>query len=176
MKKIILLGIFAFLYSLQSCNPPKSTNDMQENTEDINLQAPFYTHQLPPGHPRVTKVYDSTKIENYYPFIVYNDNNYMVAAEIESPELFMKYSPIFERNNYSGTGYSWEGVIQQVLEKERPELLKHIQFDLEAGGFYIFADNAVNQRIFAVYVSKFFKDTTILERYLKIADRSRIDD
>ena len=161
---------------MQSCNPPKNNNEIEEKTEGINLQAPFYSHQLPPGHPRVTKLYDSTKIENYYPFIVYNDSNYMVAAEIESPELFIKYSTIFSRNSYSGTGYSWEGLIRQMLEKEMPEMLKHIQFDPETGGFYIFADNEVNQKIFAVYVSKIFKDTTLLESYIKNADRSRIDD
>jgi hypothetical protein len=159
----------------QSCN--SQGGDMSKSDSgQTNKQAPFYSEQLPPESPRISKKYDSTKIERYDPFIIYKDSSYMIAAEIESKELFDKYSPVFEKYGYSGNGYSWEGHIKQMLQNESPALLKHLQFDPEAGGFYVFADSEISQRQFAEVVSKIFKDIPKLEQYLKTADREKIDD
>jgi len=159
---------------IQSCNF-QSGDKSKSDDEKINRQAPFYSHQLPPGSPRVYKEYDSTKIEHYDPFIIYKDNSYMVAAEIESKELFDKYNPIFEKYQLSGNGYCWEGLIKQILQKENPTLIPHLQFDPEAGGFYVFADSEKTQRQFAELISKIFSDIPKLEQYLKTADRKSID-
>jgi hypothetical protein len=171
-----LLGLTMIICCLtQSCN--SKTGDISKgDSEQVNKQAPFYSKQLPTGSPRISKQYDSAKIENYDPFLIYKDGSYMIAAEIESKELFEKYNPIFEKYEYSGNGYSWEGHIKQMLEKENPSLLKHLQFDPEAGGFYVFADSEKTQRRFADIVSKIFKDIPKLEQYLKTADREKIDD
>ena len=175
MQKV-LIGLTLIVCCLtQSCN--SQTGDKSKgDSEQVNKQAPFYTNQLPTGNPRISKEYDSTKIERYDPFVIYKDGSYMIAAEIESKEVFDKYNPIFEKYQYSGNGYSWEGHIKQMLQNENPTLLKHLQFDPEAGGFYVFADSEKTQRQFADIVSKIFKDIPKLEQYLKTADREKIDD
>jgi len=175
MQKTLIgltLIVCCFTQSCVSQSGDKSKGD----SEYVNKQAPFYSKQLPSGSPRISKKYDPAKIENYYPFIIYKDSSYMIAAEIESKELFEKYNPIFEKYEYSGNGYSWEGHVKQMLQKENSSLLKHLQFDPEAGGFYVFADSEKTQRQFADIVSKIFKDIPKLEQYLKTADREKIDD
>lgn len=157
----------------QSCNTPVEDHSEKSPTEIINLQAPFYSRQLPNGHPRVFKEYDSSKIENYWPFIIYKDSSYMVAAEIERDTLDNLYLPFFERFGGDGSGYNWEAIITVMLEKENPELIKHLQFDPEAGGFYVFADSERSQRKFADFVSKAFNDSSKLIRYLTGPDRER---
>jgi len=175
MQKAFGLLIAIICSLVLSCNS-QSGSKTKKDDEKINNQAPFYSKQLPQGSPRISKVYDSTKIEHYDPFIIYRDDSYMIAAEIESKELFDKYNPIFEKYQLSGNGYSWEGLIKQILEKENPALLNHLQFDPEAGGFYVFADSEKTQHHFAELASKVFSDMSKLEKYLKTIDRERIDD
>ena len=175
MQKLFL-GLSLIVCCLaQSCNPP-SGDKSNGDSGQVNKQAPYYTHQMQADHPRISKQYDSTKVEDHYPFILYKDGSYMVAAEIESGDLYDKYNPIFEKYKYSGNGYCWEGHIKQMLQKENPSLLQHLDFDPEAGGFYVFADNEKSQREFANLVSKIFSDTNKLKSYLKSADRTKIDD
>jgi hypothetical protein len=113
----------------------------------------------------------------YFPFELADDNEaFSISVEIESPELFSKYQPLFERYGYSGNGYSWEGHIIQILENIDPELLETIEFDPEAGAFFASADTKENQIRFAELLSPIFSDMTELEGYIKNADRSRIDD
>ncbi|MBK7691910.1 MAG: hypothetical protein IPJ31_12630 [Bacteroidetes bacterium] len=96
--------------------------------------------------------------------------------EIESPQLFPKYATFFEKYQYSGNGYCWEGHIKQILETLKPELLQHIRFDPEAGAFFATADTKENQILFVTLLSPIFSDLKKLEEYVKKADHSRIDD
>lgn len=137
--------------------------DTSPTSRDSMLTAP---------HPRMTKLYDSTKIENHHPFIIYHDGSFLVAAEIEAPELLEEYQPVFDKYGLSGNGYCWEGVIRQILQQQKPALLKQIEFDPEAGGFYVYADGPQSQREFAVFLSKIFSDHVQLHQYLKTVDRS----
>jgi len=175
MQKALIGLTFIVCCLTQSCTS-QSGDKSKDDSEQVNKQAPFYSKQLPTGSPRVSKQYDSTKIERFDPFLIYKDGSYLIAAEIENKELFDKYNPIFVKYDYSGNGYSWEGHIKQILQKQDPSLLKHLQFDPEAGGFYVFADSEKTQRQFAEFVSKIFKDIPTLEQYLKTADREKIDD
>ena len=93
-----------------------------------------------------------------------------------SIELFDKYTNIFERNNYSGSGFCWEGHIKQILESERPKLLNYISFDPETGGFYMYTASRSKQLIIAEYLSDIFNDTLKLDGYIKEADRTKIND
>jgi len=175
MNKSLLILTFAAAIVTQACNSQISDKSKQDSNY-INKQAPFYTRQLPEGNPRMTKDYDSTKIEQHYPFILYNDSSYMIAAEIEDLAMFDKYNPIFEKYGYSGNGYSWEGHIIQILKKVKSDLIIRIMFDPEAGGFYAFADSERSQREIVKILSPIFSDIPKLEAYLKSADRSKIDD
>jgi hypothetical protein len=174
MQKLSIALLFISISAL-SCNSPIASKSAQEE-EQAKKETPDSSRQLTTISPRISKRYDSTKIESYYPFIIYKDGSHMIAAEIEHKDLFEKYSPIFEQYGYSGNGYSWEGHIKQILLKENPSLLAHLQFDPEAGGFYVFADSEKSQREFATTMSKIFKDIPLLVGYLKAADRSKIDD
>jgi hypothetical protein len=162
---LIILSLITFI----SCNNNKKANG-------INKNAPFYSNEINFGHPRFTKNYDSIKFLNYYPFIAYNDDNYMILAEIESIELFDKYTKIFEAHGYSGSGYCWEGHIKQILKIEKPELLNFISFDSETGGFYMYTSSKEKQIIIVEYLSKIFSDTLLLNKYLEKANRAKIND
>lgn len=83
---------------------------------------------------------------------------------------------LFEKYGLTGNGYSWEGVIIQILEKEHPSLLNHIHFDPEAGAFFAFADSYKRQVEFAYIIHKVFTNALKLEQYLMNMNRSRIDD
>ena len=76
-------------------------------------------------------------VEDPFPFIIGDEGGQLfIVAPIESDTLFEMYVPLFEKYGYSGNGYSWEGNIQQILEKLDNELLAHIEFDAEAGAFF----------------------------------------
>lgn len=116
-------------------------------------------------------------MNQYYPFELNEfDGQYHISAPIESGDLYPKYYDFFQKHGYEGNGYCWEGHITQILEKLDKELLSHIEFDPEAGGFYAYADSKENQVRFAKLLSPIFSDLPKLEEWVLKADRSRIDD
>ncbi len=118
-----------------------------------------------------------TNMNEYFPFTISeNDGMYVIMAEIESPELYLKYGEFFEEHEYSGNGYCWEGHITQILEKLNPGLLQHIDFDPEAGAFFAYADTKENQIKIVELLSPIFSDLEKLAEYVESADRSKIDD
>jgi len=120
--------------------------------------------------------YDTIIADSLYPFTVTEDGSHTVLAEIESEDLFVKYLPIFEKYGYSGNGYSWEGIIRQILEKIDPSLLRHLHFNSEGGAFFVDADSEATQQKFLLEVSPIFRNIPRLEQYLKTADRRRVSD
>jgi len=116
----------------------------------MKTKNPFYTHQ--------------------------EDGNFAIIAPLDSDELLETYYPFFEEHGYEGNGYCWEGHIIQILEKVDKDLLDHIEFDPEGGGFYAYADSAANQQKFMEILGPIFSDLSVLETYVTSADRSRIDD
>lgn len=116
-------------------------------------------------------------MDNTYPFEVTDqDGKYTIVAPLESEELFTNYYPLFEKYDYEGNGYCWEGHIVQILEKEDAELLDHLQFDPEAGAFFAYADSKEAQVRFINLVSPIFADLAQLEEYIKSADPDRVDE
>ncbi|KAA2243326.1 hypothetical protein F0L74_12525 [Chitinophaga agrisoli] len=115
-------------------------------------------------------------MEPYFPFQLHDmEGQFSIAVEIEREDLYPYYY-LFERNDYEGNGYCWEAHATQIVEALDPELLSHIEFDSEAGGFFAFADTQANQEKFANLLSPIFADLERLEEWVKKADRSRIDD
>ena len=113
---------------------------------------------------------------NPYPFFAQQDEQFTVSASIESKELFEKYNPLFVKYGLSGNGYSWDGVITQILQKENPLLLKVIDFDSEAGGFYVYTNSKDAQTEFLITLCPIFNDLKLLESYFKSLDRTSVDD
>lgn len=116
-------------------------------------------------------------MSNPYPFEVIDDHGqFTIMAALESNDLYSKYYPLFEKYGYVGNGPCWEGHITQILEKKDQELLNHLNFDPEAGGFYVYADSKAAQARFINILSPIFADLKQLEEYVKSADRDRVDD
>ena len=173
MKRRLLIGLTIVIQiSLQSCNS-QSDGNHKDDKGPINKNAPFYTHQIPDGHPRISKKYDSTKIETFWPFIIYKDNSYMVAANINSDTTLDRFTALFEKYGGEGSGYNWAALIKVILKKENPDLLSHLDFDPEGGAFYLFADSEKSQRQFADFSSMVFKDTIKLTGYLTGPDKEK---
>ncbi len=112
-------------------------------------------------------------MENYAPFKIKADDYYLIKAEVE---LLPEYMMLFAKYGYEPNGYCWEGHIIQILEKVNPDLLAHIEFDPEAGGFYAVADSEASQLAFVHTLSPIFQDMETLEAYIRTADRERVDD
>lgn len=112
-----------------------------------------------------------------YPFEIFEEGGQItIMAPIENEDLFTKYYGLFEKHGYSGNGESWAGIIEQIIEKEAPELLDAIEFDPEAGAFYCSVDSKLSQLRFVELLSPIFSNLTLLEKYLISADRDRIFD
>lgn len=120
---------------------------------------------------------NKTTVQNPYPFRLTQDSDqFTIMADLESEDLYAKYYPLFANYEYEGNGYCWEGHIIQILEKKDVELLDHLDFDPEAGAFFVYADTKETQLRFIQVVSPIFSNLEQLESYIKSADRSRIDD
>jgi Immunity protein 51 len=173
MKQKPFIGLFFLIFTtIVSCNS-QDDNKSKTDIEFINKEAPFYTHQIPDGHPRISKLYDSAKIEDFWPFIIYKDSSYMVAANLNNDTTLNKFGTLFEKFEGDGTGYNWAALIKVILKKENPDLIKHLDFDPEAGAFYLFADSEKSQRQFAEFASEIFKDTTKIIFYLTGPDKEK---
>lgn len=118
-------------------------------------------------------VYSQVKSQ-YVPFTLGSKND--ITAFIEDKPLYPRYKNLFEKYGYSGNGYSWEGIIIQILEKLNPGLLTHIQMDPEAGAFFAHADTKASQLEFVKLLSPIFSDEKKLTVWLKNADHKRISD
>jgi hypothetical protein len=124
-----------------------------------------------------TKIQNKTLTMESYPFEIFEDGGQItIMAPIENEDLFTKYYGLFEEHGYSGNGESWAGIIEQIVEKEAPELLPHIDFDPEAGAFYCHVDSKQSQQEFVKLLSPIFSNLSLLEKYLISADRDRIFD
>jgi hypothetical protein len=116
-------------------------------------------------------------IKNPYPFsLQHNSGTFGIVADVQDPSLYPKYYDLFKKHGYEGNGYCWAGLIEQILEKQAPDLLKKIVFDPEAGAFYAKAENDAARQQFIQIISPVFSNLKTLEDHIKSADRSRIDD
>ncbi len=113
---------------------------------------------------------------NYFPFTISDyKGTFGIIAATETPELNSRYYDIFNKYEYEGTGYEWEGFIKQILEKVEPSLLPHLEFDPVEGGFYAYADTKETQLRFLDVLCPIFNDDTTLEDYISQVDRSKIE-
>jgi hypothetical protein len=171
MKQRLCLSLL-ILVMAQACNAPGGMKSVSDSSV-INKNAPFYTHQVEAGSPRISKQYDSSKIEDFWPFIIYKDGSYMVAANLNSDTTLDQYGDLFEKYGGEGSGYNWAALIKVILVKENPELVQHLDLDPEASAFYLFADSEKSQRQFAEFASKVFKDKAKLIEYLTGPDKEK---
>lgn len=171
MNRILPLAILVII--ITSCsNKNNSTDDTRQlvpNPEGLKKDTFI-------ANPDTTnKTINS--VGKYFPFELQEiEGHYQISVQIEGPDLYPKYYNFFKKYGYEGNGVCWEGHITQILEKLDKELLTHIVFDPEAGGFFAIADSEPSQIKFVEILSPIFSDMNKLESWVKKANRSRIDD
>ncbi|HRZ78980.1 MAG TPA: Imm51 family immunity protein [bacterium] len=107
-----------------------------------------------------------------FPFTA--DEN-IVNVNLEDKEIFEKYYPLFEKYNIEGNGYAWEGMIKQILEKMKPELIEHLEFDSEGSSFCVYSDSEKVQKEFVKTIAPIFSDIQKFENWLKEIDKKKLD-
>lgn len=118
----------------------------------------------------------SFETKTVFPFsLTTAEGQYSITVGLEDT-LVANQNNLFIKYNYEPNGYCWEGHIAQILDKLNPELLKHIDFDSEAGAFYCRVDSEENMTKFANILSPEFSNLQKLEDWIKIADPSKIND
>jgi hypothetical protein len=142
----------------------------------ISVALLFFACDDVPKNKSAQQTDNSTAMKDYFPFEIMDDEQHSIVVALESEKLFPKYYDFFRRYGYEPNGDCWVGHITQILEKEDAGLLNHIDFDPEAGAFYAHADSKENQLRFVNVLAPIFADINKLEAYVKVADRSRIDD
>lgn len=116
-------------------------------------------------------------VKHKFPFdIMTIDGEISIAAYLESEELYNQFNPVFQKYNFEGSGYTWEGVIIQIIEQRDKELLNHLEFDSEAGAFFVYPDNEETANKFLDLICPFFSDSKTLDETLKNIDPKKIDD
>lgn len=124
-----------------------------------------------------TIAFAQSKPKRTFPFTVRQvDGKYMISAEIEEPPLYPKYFNLFKKYNYTGNGQTWSDLIQQILKKQAPDLLGRIQLDPEASMFAAYANTVADEQRFLNILVPVFSNLSMLEHYIKQADRSKFDD
>src|ERR1700683_274564 len=142
------------LVHLFSCrNAPKGNNGLVLNSEADNKDT--LMHLEASSKPTT----NSRKPNEYFPFELSEANGkFTISADIESKELMLKYDKFFKKYRLEGNGYCWEGLIKQILQKKDKDLLNHLDFDSEAGEFFVYPDSKEHQQKFAAILSPIFSD------------------
>lgn len=112
---------------------------------------------------------------NTFPFKLLQNDRHTILVECEG-EAFATHNPIFEKHEFTGNGYSWEGVIRHILNEKNPELLTHLDFDPEAGVFYAYADSAENRQKIIEVLLPICSDLKQFDTYLSKIDPEEMDD
>jgi hypothetical protein len=152
MFLLIRLSLFVFafssLFALNSCDQTKRNREI--NSLSDSLETKEYLTDLP-----------------YFPFRTTDDQGvFTITVDVENDLIAKKYQKVFEQYEYSGNGYTWEGIITQILMIEDQELLENLTLDSEAGAFYAEAENKANQMRFIRLMRPIFEQTDKLEFYL----------
>lgn len=74
-----------------------------------------------------------------------------------------------------GNGPGWEGIVEQLLEIEKPHLLEQIEFDSEGNTFVAYLDSKESQLELAMFLHEVCNSETRLKGYLEKIDKDRID-
>ena len=109
----------------------------------------------------------------YFPLQI-SDENEIYSLMITSDEGMFFFELLADYGLY-GNGPCWEGIIQQILEKDMPELLDTIEFDSEADACLLHFESKRDSKRVAKHLHEICINNSILEQYLKSIDK-RIDD
>ncbi len=170
----IITAFTILTISISSCGQISNSNsdyrELQPNPEEQKKDTI-------PGANTDTIQPMKNSMNKYFPFeLLEIEGHYQIVVQIEGPDVYPKYYDFFQKYEYEGNGYCWEGHITQILETLDKPLLKHIDFDPEGGAFFATADTKANQIKFVELMSPIFSDLKKLDEWVKKADRSKIDD
>jgi len=110
--------------------------------------------------------------KKYYPcFLTSNDGNYTVQI---SDRTSLDFQSIWDEFEYSGNGYTWEGLIKQFIKKDKLNIV--VAFDSEAWTFWANLKTKSDQLTLAKYIHDLCTNKKKFREYVKKADRSLVDD
>jgi len=113
--------------------------------------------------------------ENIYPFDYIDDKGYGITAPVEG-NIYEDFYDFFESRGYTGNGPTWRGIIENIIKDEAPHLQSFIEYDEEAGGFYMYMDSkSIRNQVLNVIVP-YFSDKQKLSDYMTTIDRDTVDD
>jgi hypothetical protein len=140
------LAICIFILLTGCINSNSSNKDSKPIADSSGVENPA------PVSYSTNAIQSSTQNGKYFPFELQNINQqFNIAAFIESESLYPKYYNLFKKYGYEGNGYCWEGHIKQILEKINKPLLAQIDFDPEGSTFFAIAKNKESQLKFVNY-------------------------
>ena len=95
---------------------------------------------------------------------------------ISFPETEFFFELLTEYELY-GNGYCWEGLVEQLLEQDMPEIFDSIiTFDAEADNCLILFTNEASLKRVAQHINHVCTDEKRFRGFLQEIDRDRIDD
>ncbi len=110
--------------------------------------------------------------KKYYPCtLTSNDGTYTVQI---SDATSVDFKSIWDEFEYSGNGYTWEGLVKQFIKMDKLNIV--VDFDSEAGTFWANLKTRSDQLRLAKYIHDLCADKKKFREYVKKADRSLVDD
>jgi hypothetical protein len=119
----------------------------------------------------------TTPLTDTFPFLTYAAaGSYAITLPAEDEKVMDRYAENLSSLDLSGSGYSWEGIILQLLDQHDPALSSQFNFDSEAGAFYCTTTSEDAYLKFLHLLAPILQDPTQFRQALSKIDRNRIDD
>jgi hypothetical protein len=114
-------------------------------------------------------------MEDRYPFFVHDNDAFTISLDVDDA-FVEKYEALFQRHGYYLNGGCVKDHVKQILAQLDPELRAQMVFDGESDGMFAYARDKAGQQRFVAVMRPVFADLAVLERYVSMADRSKIYD
>lgn len=118
------------------------------------------------------RLQETSKSDANFPCTVANYNG-VNRVTIESDAIGFYFEFLADHLLY-GNGYSWEGIIEQYLEKNNNTLLKELDFDSENDTFVVYCSSVTAQKSLVETIHNLCMNENTFSHFLNDLDRSRI--
>jgi hypothetical protein len=109
----------------------------------------------------------------YFPFQLSSDDGQHLLMITSGEAMF--FFELLARHGLYGNGPCWEGIIEQILERDFPQLLDEAAFDSEADACLVYFPSVRDQKKVARHLHEICLDEPRFEQYLQSLDKDRID-
>ncbi|MDJ1505383.1 Imm51 family immunity protein [Xanthocytophaga agilis] len=102
----------------------------------------------------------------------YYEDTYSIELSSTDTHFFFD---LLEEYELYGNGPCWEGLIEQILERDMPDILPLVDFDSEADACLLILPSEEIQHKIANHLHVIFTNETRFREYLQSIDKDRID-